>query len=441
MNRRKEIRALVSLAIPMALTQMLLMSTVVVDTIMVGRLGTRELAALGISSTYYTFLFVVAIGILTAVNPLISHAHGAEKHERIPHIVHHGLVLALICAAINWLLLSTSPTMLLLLRQDPELVALGDKYLRALGWGLPGLMIFIVLRQYADAIGFPKPAVILMTMAFFVNWLLDYLWIHGNWGFPALGVAGAGYATSLVNTLLALGLLCFTKWHPRFRSYHLWKKPVFEKDLFSKLLKLGIPMAGGMLTEVGYFCGSTWIAGIIGTVPLAAHQVALNVASFTFMIPLGLAFAASVRVGHFIGAKKLQSAREVGFMGFGLALGIEIINVGVMFFFAPQIASLYIQDPATHDLAVLLLRTGALFQIFDGLQVVGMHSLRGLQDTQIPFFNTVLAYWLIGGPISWWLAFHSTLGVQGIWVGMIISLLFAAILHLWRFEKLSRSAL
>lgn len=418
-------------------TQLLWMSLPFTDSVMIGQLGQEPLAALGICSTFYTFLLVTAIGLLSALNPMISQCFGAREFKKIPGIVQSGMVVALGYSFFIFLALFFAEDVLLLMGQDPRLVKIGSEYLKAISWGVPAQVLFIVFRQYADAIGFPKPVVIMIFIGALTNLVLDYVFIYG-WGpIPAMGVAGPGHASSLVNWVLAIGLYFFTKHHHRFKDFGTWNGWKVSTPVIKESLILGTPLAGSMLMEVGYFCGSTWLAGLMGPLETAAHQIALTIASTTFMIPLGLSFAVSVQLGHYAGAGDIEGIRRVAKLGALNTFCIEIINATLLFILAPTIGALYTTDPATQELAAWLLRIAGVFQIFDGLQVLGMHALRGLKDTRIPFFFALFSYWVVGMSLSVTLAFKFKLGISGVWFGMVIALACAALLNLSRLRRLT----
>ncbi len=411
----------------------------VVDNIMVGSLGGDALAALAIAGAYYTFLLVCVIGLLGAVNPMVAQAHGAKDFPLIPKIVHQGIFTAIILSFLMVVALSFSSRVLLFMGQPEHLVKLGREYLNAMAFGAPFQALFVCLRQYCDGVEDPKPTIIMVFLASMLNIPFDYALIHGAYGFPNLGVAGAGVATSTLNAFIAIGLCLYTFTAKKHKQYFVWKNFHFIKSLFKEVWRVGGPSAGAFLAEVGYFAGSTLLVGYLGANAVASHQIALNIASVSFMIPMGLGFAVSVRIGHYVGMKKMNEVEVPWKIGLALALSISV-GAALLFYFAGEfLVNIYTTDPNVVILATKLLKIAGLFQIFDALQCMGVQSLKGLKDTKVPFFYTVISYWIVGMGVSLFCAFNLKMGPEGVWAGMVVSLGLAAALLLTRFHRLSRN--
>jgi len=437
----QEFKKVVRLGAPMVVTQLLWMSMPVVDNIMVGSLGGDALAALAIAGAYFTFFLVGMIGVISAINPMVSQAHGAKDYALIPKIVHQGLISAFILSTAMVVGLSFSNRILLLLGQPEHLVRLGSEYLHAMAFGVPFQALFICLRQFCDGVEDPKPTIVMVFLASILNIPFDYVLIHGAYGFPKLGVAGAGVATSTLNAFLALGLLAYTFKSKKYKAYFVWKNFHFSKSLFHEIWRVGGPSAGTFLAEVGYFASSTLLVGLLGASEVASHQIALNIASVSFMIPMGLGFAVSVRVGHYVGMKKQNEVQVPWSIGMVMALIISIGAALLFYFGGEYLVRIYTSDPAIVILGTKLLKIAGIFQVFDALQAMGVQSLKGLKDTKLPFLYTMISYWIVGMGVSVYCGFHLLWGPEGVWFGMVVSLLLVAVLLWRRFIILTRPKL
>jgi len=423
----------------MVLTQLLWMSMPVVDNMMVGQLGAQSLAGMAIATTYYWLLQLVCLGILSSINPLVSHAFGRGEIHEYRQTIHSGLLLAGLLAIAMGSMVVLGNWILTFLGQKPELVVIANHYFKAIVWGVPFHLAFIVFRQFCDSVEDPKPTIVLVVIGACLNAFLDYVLVNGKWEFPNLGVAGAGFATAFTQGVLCLGLGSYLTFSKKYRSLKLWDKTEISREKMREIIKIGLPSSGAMLSEMIYFSGSTLIMGLMGTMAVASHQIALNVASATFMVPLGVSFAVSVRVGGFAGRRDWTGVKRAGKVGLLLSLGLAILNASFLLIFSEQIVRLYNSDPAIKLLAEKLVRIAGVFQIFDGLQVVGIYILRGLKDTRIPFINTLISYGIVGMSLSIGLAFGLNQGPVGFWLGMIFALALAAVLHQLRFRKVIAS--
>ena len=434
-----EIRKNLALSIPMILAQLLWMTMPVVDNMMVGGLGAEALASMAIATTYYWLLQLVCLGIISSLNPLVSHAFGGNQHGAFRGFIQSGLVLSVGLAFLMMASLMLGNKALGLLGQPPNLLIGASQYLNAVVWAVPFQLCFMVFRQFLDSVEDPKPTIVLVFVGALLNAVCDYLLIYGKGGFPRLELAGAGYATALTQSFLCLGLLAYLSRSKKHRGLQLWKKNEVRGETMREMLRLGLPSSGAMLAEMAYFSGSTLIMGLLGTTEVAAHQIALNIASVTFMVPLGVSFAASVRIGGYCGKKDALGVRKAGRVGLIVCLALAVFNATLLLIFAPYIVRLYRAGHEVSELAIRLVRIAGLFQIFDGLQVLGIHSLRGIKDTRVPFFNTLFSYAIIGMGLSLVLTFHYQLGPVGFWTGMIVALAVAAVLHHKRFYLLTEA--
>jgi MATE family multidrug resistance protein len=320
----------------------------------------------------------------------------------------------------------------------PELHATILGYLGALTWGAPAMYLFLALRFLCEGMGISRPIMYFGFVGLGVNVVANYGLIYGRWGLPALGAVGCGYATSAVWWVELLGLALYVRHHGRLSSLRIFERlEAPRRAALVALLRLGLPIGWAFFVEVSMFATVALLMGSIGTVPVAAHQIAINVASITFMVPLGLSLATTVRVGNAAGRGDRAGAARSGWIGIALATGAQILAAALLFTFPGAIAAVYSQDAAVISLAVQLLLLAAVFQLPDGLQVAANGALRGLKDTTGPMVITVVAYWLIGLPLGHVLAFRVGMGPRGLWIGIILGLAVASALLTVRFRRLS----
>jgi MATE family multidrug resistance protein len=446
---RREARALLALSVPIVLTNVGQVAIQTTDVLMIGWLGPEALAAsvLGVNLIFVLFLF--AIGVVIATAPMMAHDLGRKRHAvREPRrTVRQGLWVPLALGLPSWLILWHIAAILHLLRQDPALIEGAESYVHAAMWGfVPGLW-FVVLRNFIAALERPRAGMVVTFLAIGFNALADYGLIFGAFGLPALGLQGAGVATALTNTLMFLGLLGYVLIDLRFRRYQIlgrfWR-PDWVR--FREIFRLGLPIGITLIMEIGLFASAGFMMGWIGMADLAAHQIALQCASVTFMVPLGLSQAATVRVGLAAGAGDPAGVRRAGIAALVIG-GVFMSLMAILMWTLPgTIAGLFIDagDPANAavlQLAVTFLGIAALFQIFDGGQVIGAGALRGLKDTRWPMVFAAIAYWLVGMSMALGLGFGLGLGGVGIWFGLALALAVAAGLMIGRFLSLQRRAM
>jgi multidrug resistance protein, MATE family len=445
---RREARALGALSVPIVLTNLGQVAIQTTDVLMIGWLGPEALAAsvLGVNLTFVLLLF--AIGVVIATAPMMAQDLGRNPHAvREPRrTVRQGFWVALALGLPSWLLLWHIADILHLLRQDPALIAAAEPYVRTAMWGLVPALWFVVLRNFIAALERPRAGMVVSFLGVGFNALAAYGLIFGAFGLPALGLQGAGIAAALTNLLMFAGLLAYVLTDRQFRRYQVlgrfWR-PDWAR--FREIFRLGLPIGVTLIMEVGLFATSGYLMGWIGTAELAAHQIALQCASVTFMVPLGLGQAATVRVGLAAGAGDAAGVRRAGIaalvMG-GIFMGLMAI---VMWTWPAAIIGLFIDaaDPANVDvlrIAVTFLGIAALFQIVDGGQVIGAGALRGLKDTRWPMVFAAFAYWVVGISMALGLGFGAGLGGLGIWIGLALALAVAALLMIGRFVLVQRQA-
>jgi MATE family multidrug resistance protein len=445
---RWEARALVRLSVPIVLTNVGQVAIQTTDVVMIGWLGAEALAAsvLGVNLMFVLLLF--AIGVVIATAPMMAQDLGRNRHAvREPRrTVRQGFWVALALGLPSWLLLWHIADILHLLRQDPALIAAAEPYVRTAMWGLVPALWFVVLRNFIAALERPRAGMVVTFLGVGFNALAAYGLIFGAFGLPALGLQGAGIAATLTNLLMFAGLLAYVLIDRQFRRYQVlgrfWR-PDWVR--FLEIFRLGLPIGMTLIMEVGLFATSGYLMGWIGTAELAAHQIALQCASVTFMVPLGLGQAATVRVGLAAGAGDAAGVRRAGIaalvMG-GIFMGLMAI---AMWTWPAAIIGLFIDatNPANAgvlQIAVTFLGIAALFQIVDGGQVIGAGALRGLKDTRWPMVFAAFAYWVVGISMALGLGFGAGLGGLGIWMGLALALAVAALLMIGRFVLLQRQA-
>jgi multidrug resistance protein, MATE family len=431
------------LAAPLAIAQLSQMAMGVTDTILLGSLGPDALAAGGLGANLFFVVVTLLQGVLTSVSVSVAHARGANAEERVPGIYWTGFLLSLLLAVPAFALLSYAEAILLAFHEPALLAKNVGEYCAVLRWGTPGSLIGVgLMRAFLPAIGAARRLLWVSIAGIFVNAFLNYGLIHGAYGLPREGFLGSAAATCITVWLTALALVAFLHLRPRYRHFVLRSRPRWP--LMSELFGIGWPVAITYGVESTLFLATGMMIGLLGEAPLAAHQIALNVASVAFMVPLAIGQAANVRVGYWVGAGVPLAARHAGFVAIALGVGFMTCS-GLLLIAAPHaIVGLYLHldDPAnahTVSLAASLLGVAAVFQIVDGMQTVGSGCLRGLRDTRVPMLVAAFGYWGIGFPTGYVLAFHFELGAKGLWWGLAAGLASVAVLMTWRFHRISRT--
>jgi len=431
-------RALVVLAAPLVGHNLAIVATNTADTVMAGRLSATDLAAVALGSALWMTVMLLGMGILMAVSPLVANAYGGERHRDVTRITRQALWLALGLGLILALVVRNLRPVVGWIGVDPEIVPLVDGYLHGLSWGAPGLYLYLVLRFMSEGTGFMRSILLVASLGALANVPLNYLFMYGAFGLPGLGAVGCGWATTLVHWLMLGAMLIYVSRHRHFAPFELWQDlelPDWQR--LRALIGLGLPIGTSLLLEVGLFSAAAMMMGHLGTEILAAHQIALNVASILFMVPLGLAFAITVQVGQAQGRGDPELARFLGWVGIGMTACLMLMMAIATVLLAPRIVAIYSGDPAVAGLAISLLYLAAVFQLSDGLQATAAGALRGLQDTAWPMAISLIAYWVVGAPISWLMGVHLRLGPHMVWVGLVAGLTVAAVLLNLRYHRVS----
>ena len=439
---RLEVRDTLALAGPVVASQLAHISLGFVDTIMVGRLGGEALAGVALGNTVFFFLLIVCTGVLAAVGPMVSQAYGAGEHDPIGRSVRQGLWLGLALAAPAALVLWHVGAVLRWAGQAEATVALAQGYLRAMVWGFLPALWFAVVRSFVEGLSRPLPVTVITFAGVGLNVLANYALMFGAWGAPALGLVGTGWASTIVFWFLFVALIAYVARRDDYRPYQIFQRlgrP--DAEYFREIVRIGWPIGVSHGLEAGLFMVTALLMGLVGTTALAAHQIAIQCAAFTFMVPLGLGLATSVRVGQAAGRRDEAGVRWAGLIGIGIAAA-AMLGAAVLFWTAPRaIVSLYLDLEAAANaevvaLAVQLLGVAAVFQVFDGIQVAAAGALRGLKDTRVPMLIGLVAYWLIGLTGGVLIGFAAGQGARGLWWGLVLGLAGAAVLLTWRFTRL-----
>lgn len=437
---------MLALAWPMMLTNLAQAAMTATDVMIIGRLGAEALAAGALGSNLYFAPLIFGLGLAYATQPMMAAELGRRKHSvrDVRRTVRQGLWLSVLVVIPIWVLLWNAEPVLIALGQEPALARQAGSYLHGLQWAVLPFYGYIVLRSFISALERPRWALVIMALAVALNAVLNWLLVFGKLGFPALGIFGSGLATSLATTVMFAGMAVVVSVHPKFRRYHLFGR-FWRADWprFLALLKLGAPISGILAFEVTVFNAAAFLMGLIGAAQLAAHAIALQIASVTFMIPLGLAQAATVRVGLAYGAGDPDGIGRAGWTAFVLGVTFMALMALIMVT-VPELligAFIDIADPANAAVvgyAVTFLAFAALFQVADGAQAVCAGMLRGLQDTTVPMIYAAIGYWGIGLTTGVVLAFHFGGGGNGIWIGLCAGLAVVAVLLLYRWMQRDR---
>jgi multidrug resistance protein, MATE family len=436
---RMEARAMLILGLPIVVHNLALVGMGLTDAIMAGLLGAKTLAGVAVGSSAWAPVFLFSLGLIMAQSPTTAHLYGAGKRTEIGRYARQMMWISQLMGWGGFFLLRNLHPFLQAIHIEPEIVPVADGYLRAVAWGMPGLCLYQVLRFTSEGIGRTRILLGIAIGGLIINGILDYVFMYGKLGLPAMGATGTGYATALSQWLMFFGMLLYVSRRHHYRALEMFKRfdwPDFHKQ--KELLLLGVPIALSIFMESSLFSGVGLMMGTLGTDIVAAHQIALNYASFVFMVPMSVALAISVRVGHALGRGDRAEARLAGFTGIGLCLCFEVLSALSMALLPRQIVGLYTHDAAVAEIAVSLLYMGAIMQLSDGLQVSAMGALRGYKDTGVPTIICILAYWAVGFPLAWVFGIPLHLGPQMIWAGFIAGLTVAAVLLTMRFVKLSR---
>jgi len=436
---KEHVKLTLQLSYPVIIGQLGFIMMGVVDSIMVGTLGSAPLAAAALGNSITLLIFIVGIGVSFAVTPLVAISVGANKYSDCGIFFRQSLLVNLTFGLILMAVTLICSELLIYLDQPAEVLAPAKSYTRILGLGALPVMLFQTYKQFIEGLSVMKPAMVITILANIINAFTNWTLIFGNLGFPALGLDGAGWATFTSRSFMAISLMLYVMNKKFFKQYDVtFHFKNINLPVIKKILSLGLPSGIQYFFEVGAFAFAVIMIGWLGTEQLAAHQIAINLASISFMVVLGLSIAGGIRVGNAVGEKNVTRVRRAGFTSIFLALCIMAVSGLIFIIFRNYLPTLYIDDETVISIASSLLIIAALFQLSDGVQAIGIGILRGLTDVKIPTVITFVAYWVVGLPIGYFLAFELGWDVQGVWIGLLAGLTTSAILLTLRFNTKSK---
>ena len=427
---------MIALAVPVVLSELGWMAQGVVDNIMVGALGPAAIGAVSLGNAVYYTPSLFGIGLLLGLDTLVSQAYGRQDHDECHRWLAQGVYLACIITPPLMILVGALSYGLTHFGVTPEVAAPASSYLRIMNWSTLPLLLYGGTRRYLQGVGQVRVITVTYILANLLNWGGNWVLIYGKLGFPALGVNGSAISTCIARVAMAVSLIGFawryerTRGHPLFRH---WAGPQIAR--LRQLVRIGAPAAGQIVLEVGAWNLSTFSASYLTPVALATHAIALNYASISYMVPLGVSAAAAVSVGHAIGAGNPARARRAGWLALGLGTSF-MICAGIVFLIAPRpLISLYTRDPRVLAVGPTLLWIAAAFQIFDGIQTVCTGALRGLGETRVPMIANFIGYWILGLPLGLSLCFILKWGIYGTWAGLTLALIVISLSLLLRWRR------
>jgi len=432
---RYEYRAIGRLAGPIIVGQVAQIATGFTDTVMAGRLGAIDLAAVAVGANLWIPVYLFALGLMMAVSSLVARYHAARRFSTIRDLVRQSLPIVAVLSAFSVMLLYSLPGLLGRLALNPQIMPIVGDYLAAVAWGFPAAIAYLGLRFLSEGLGYTRPMMVIQLVALGLNVLGNWILMYGKFGAPALGAVGAGWSTAIVMWCNLLMLLAWIALHRRYRVIWQAAMPAMNWSQGRALLRLGLPVAVALLSEVGLFAAVALLMGRLGVIEVAAHQVAVSISGLAFMFPLGIATATTVRVAQAIGGGDYPQARLRGLAGISLGVFCALVSATLMVTVPGALAGFYSTDTRVIDLAVRLLLMAALFQFSDAVQVTSAGALRGLPDTLVPMLITLVVYWMIGLPLAYYLGFVRQFGPEGLWLGLIAGLTLAAIWLVWRFLR------
>lgn len=422
-----EAYSLLKLATPIIIAQLANTAMGFVDTVMAGRVSPQDLAAVALGNSIWVPVFLLMTGILLATTPKVAQRFGAGSHNEIGPLVRQALWLALGVGLAAAALLWNAEIILTLMNIDPGLIEPSMGYLRAVACGFPAVALYHVLRCFSDGLGHTRPSMVIGLCGLALNIPLNYIFIYGKLGLPAMGGVGCGWATALVMGFMFLSMLWWVKWAPFYQPSKIFSHFEWPQWLVLKrLLSVGLPIGISVFAESSIFAVIALLIGGLGATVVAGHQIALNFSSMVFMIPYSLGMAATVRVGQALGRGEPREARFAAGVSMGAALAYACLSASLMLLLREQIAQIYTPDSAVIAVATTLLVYSALFQFSDAIQVTAAGALRGYQDTRVTMILTLFAYWGIGLPVGYALGLSDWLGEpsgpSGLWQGLVVGL-------------------
>lgn len=433
MSYRQEIKKIIKLSIPIFIAQFAQTAMGFVDTVMAGGVSANDMAGVAIASSIWLPCILFGVGVLMALIPLTAQAHGANDTTGIPSIGQQGLYLALLLTVPISLVLYNAGYLIDIMKMDPILQDITIRYLFAILAAVPAFLLFQALRNYIEGLSLTKPAMVIGFIGLIVNIPLNWIFVYGKLGLPAMGGAGCGVATTIVYWVMLLTLIIYALHAKKLRHYPLFRAfaAINWKTQLS-IFKLGLPVAVALFFEITIFAMVALLIAPLGASVVAAHQIAINFSSMVFMLPMSIANAVSIRVGFNLGRANSIQAKNASYAGFAVGLSLSVLTAFLTLIFREEIALLYTDDKEVVLLAVTLILFSAMYQCIDAIQVIAAGALRGYKEMMAIFASTFVAYWLVGLPLGYSLAMTDillpALGAKGFWIGITAGLSVAAIL-------------
>lgn len=432
-STRFELKKLFYLMIPILLTQFCQAGLGLIDTIMAGHISATDLAAIAVGVGLWMPIMLLFSGIMIATTPLVAEANGAQDLKTIATITRQSLWIALFLGLTAGMVLQFIPMLLPILGVPDSLLPKASLFLHAIGYGMPAVTLYAALRGYSEAIGHPRPVTVISIASLGLLVPLNLIFMHGLGPIPALGSAGCGFATAILQWLMLFALVIYILKAKRYQQTQPFTQ--FEKmnrRWMTRIFQLGFPIGLAIFFEVSIFSTAAIIISPLGDTIVAAHQIAISVTSVLFMIPMSLALALTIRVGTYYGEKHWSAMRTVQVLGFATATLLALMTMIMMWMFRPEIVAMYTKDADVTGIAMYLLLFAIAYQLIDAWQISAAGCLRGMQDTKGPMWITMIAYWVIAFPVGIYLARYTDFGAAGIWLGLILGLTVACILLLIR---------
>jgi multidrug resistance protein, MATE family len=438
---RTEVKSLLHLSIPLASAQISQAATGFVDTVMMGWLGQETLAAGGLATTTFTTLLVMATGVVISVSPLVAEAFGSGNNKKIQQVTRQGFWLSLLLSIPLMILLDHTDSLMLQFGQAPEIVSLAKTYLDYIIWGFLPALAFSMFKSVISSLSQVKPITTIVVVGTSLNAAGNYILGFGKLGFPAMGLSGIAIASVLSQWMMLLSLIIYTIKHPQLQTFQLFNKlHLIEPKILREMIWIGAPIGISFGFEVGLFSVTTYLMGLLGTDTLAAHQVVFQTIAVIFMIPLGISFATTIRVGWWNGQNNSDGAKLTANISMCIG-GIFMTFMAVLLLLFPkQVISLYLdinkpENAKLIPLATSMLAVAAISQILDGVQTTAQGALRGLKDTYIPMLLSFVAFWIVGLGSGYFLGFHLGLNGVGLWIGQAIGVGTSAGVFIWRLQR------
>lgn len=430
-------KTIVDLSGPIIIGQVGIVLMGIADVVMIGKIDSTNLAASGVANSVYFLITILGIGTLTAISPLVAKAHSEEKSEACGALFRKGMLAAVFLSIFICTITFFLADNFHVFKQGEDITVLAKKFLNLLNLSTLPLLLFFAAKQFSDGLSYTKPSAIITIVALLLNIFLNWLWIYGNWGFEMYGLVGAGYATFTARIFMAIAMILYVFKKPQYKKYLHSKVTSANKYLFD-IFRVGFPSGLQYFFEIGAFASAAIIIGWIGKNELAAHHIAISIASITYMIATGISAAGSIAVGDALGRRNRHDIIFSGKASLYLGTAFMFCSALMLVICNDFIVTNYVVDKQVATITTGLIYIAAMFQLSDGIQCVSLGVLRGIADTKIPTLITIVAYWGVGLPFGYYMAFHQKVGLYGIWYGLSLALTFSAVMLSIRFLKESK---